>query len=250
MNRPVVIQAALYSELNFLLETFTLIKENRVGDFLFYECEYKGKSVIISKTKMGEAVSAIATVLAIKTYEPLFIINQGTAGASTTRLNKNDIVIGESISYICQLSTEKNRDNDRTNPWKTDEYRNLDGERISYKADERLINMLKGFSCLKKPGIYFDTVGTGDIWTKDFDTIKKYNRENKMVCEAMECMGAYFAANTLGVPLVTVRVISNNELTGQSYDPTTDVNAQKKVIEILDEYFSTPLNERIFTSEV
>lgn len=249
MERPIVIQGALYSELEYLLEKFSLVRENRAGDFLFYECTYKGKRVIISKTKMGEVMSAVATVLAINTYNPLFIINQGTAGASTEELNINDIVLGERISYICQLSANPDKETDRTNPWKSEEYRTLDGERMSYKADSRLISMLKGFSCLKRQGIYFDTVGTGDIWTKDPVTVKKYNRENGMVCEAMECTGAYFAANSLSVPLVTLRVISNNELTGQLYDPSTDVTAQKTVVEILDEYFDNPSNEDIFTSE-
>lgn len=250
MEKPIIIQAALYSEMNYLLEKFTVEKENYVGDFLFYECSYKGKRVIISKTKMGEVTSAVATTLGIMTYEPLFIINQGTAGASTVKLNKNDIVIGESVSYICALSTTADRNEDRTNPWKSEEYLNLDGERISYKADKRLIDMLKDFSCLKRDGIYFDVVGSGDIWTKDRETIEKYNRENKMVCEAMECTGAYFAANTLGVPLVSVRVISNNELKGQEYDPETDVNAQKAVLSILDEFLSNEEYGKIFSADV
>ncbi len=238
MEKPIIIQAALYSEMNYLLEKFTVKRELTVGEFLFYECTYKDYPVIVSKTKMGEVAAAIATVLGIKTFDPLFIINQGTAGASTRELNKYDIVIGESVSYICGLSTSSDRETDRTNPWKSDEYRTLDGERISYKADTRLTEMLKGFSCLKRDGIHFDIIGSGDIWTKDSATIEKYNRENKMVCEAMECTGAYFAANTLGVPLVSVRVISNNELKGQEYDPETDVNAQKTVVSILDEFLS------------
>lgn len=237
MDRPILIQGALYSELCLFREKFTLIKENHVGDFIFFECTYKGRSVVISKTKMGEVMSAVATTLGIRTYDPVFIINQGTAGASARWLNINDIVIGESISYICQLSTDENRENDRTNPWKKEEYRTLDGETASYRADSGLISTLKGLSCLKREGIYFDTVGTGDIWTKDPDTVRKYNRENGMVCEAMECTGAYFAANTLGTPLVTLRVISNNELIGHPYDPSTDITAQRAVIDILDELF-------------
>jgi nucleoside phosphorylase len=37
---------------------------------------------------MGEISSAIATTLAIQNYSPLFILNQGTAGALVEWLNK------------------------------------------------------------------------------------------------------------------------------------------------------------------
>ena len=89
---PIVIQGALDSELDLLLNTFTLLQTRKVGSFEFHECIYKNRPVVISKTKIGEICSAIATTLAIQTYHPTLILNQGTAGALVDWLNTGDII--------------------------------------------------------------------------------------------------------------------------------------------------------------
>ena len=65
--------------------------------------------------------------------------------------------------------------------------------------------------------------------------IKKYNKDYGILCEAMECSGAYMAANSLKTPLISIRVISNNEIKNQPYDNKTDILSQKLVINIIDE---------------
>ena len=52
----------------------------------------------------------------------------------------------------------------------------------------------------------------------------------------MECSGAYLAANSQNIPIVSIRVISNNELKNQKYDENMSIVSQKLVIDILDEY--------------
>ena len=97
-------------------------KTNLVG--YFFECIYKDYPVIISKTKMGEISSAIATTLAIQKYNPLFILNQGTAGAFVEWLDKEDVLLGKNICYISKKT----------------EYRTIDNEVVSYNADSKFLN--------------------------------------------------------------------------------------------------------------
>ena len=52
----------------------------------------------------------------------------------------------------------------------------------------------------------------------------------------MECSGTYLAANSLGIPLVSIRVISNNEIKNQEYDESTSIISQKIIISIIDKY--------------
>ncbi len=236
MNKPIVIQGAMQSEIDSLLEKFNVKQENVFGGYVFYECEYKGYPVIISKTKIGEISSAIATTICIERYNPLLIINQGTAGASVEWLDKEDIILGKDIYYISQFSTDENKEVEEINPWKKDEYRTLDDERISYKANEKLIEWLRGLEILNKSNIYFETIGSGDIWTKTAETMEKYNRNYGIVCEAMECSGAYMAANSFEIPIVSIRVISNNELKNQEFDPDIAIHAQNLVVDIVDEF--------------
>ena len=238
MNKPILIQGALQSEIDYLLKTFSINREVSVGKFLFYECEYNDYPIIISKTKMGEVCSSIATTIGIQKYNPLFIINQGTAGALVEWLNKGDIVVGKKICYISQFSTDLNKENVDINPWKNDEYRTMSGEVISYDCDESFFNRLKSMKVLENSRIYFDIIGSGDIWTKDIETMKKYNQNYGVVCEAMECTGAYIAANSLNTPIVSVRIISNNEIKKQKYDESMGIEAQKLVIRIIEEFLS------------
>ena len=239
MKRPIAIQGALQSEIDYFLDFFKVVQKTSVGNFVFYECIYQDYPIIISKTKIGEISSAIATTLLIQKYQPLFILNQGTAGALTKQLDKGDILIGEKIYYISQFSTEKDKEQNILNPWKKDEYRTLDNEHMSYSTNPRFLTWLKSLEILKKDNIRFGTIGSGDVWTRDTETIKKYNKEYGIICEAMECSGAYIAANSLGTPLVSIRVVSNNELKGQEYDETLGVRSQKIVINIIDEYLKS-----------
>ena len=239
MNRPIVVQGALKSEINYLLDNLDVKNETHLGEFIFYECIYKNYPIIVSKTKMGEIPSAIATTLVIEKYNPLFILNQGTAGAFVEWLNKGDIVVGKQIYYLSQFSIDKDKETDDINPWKNSGYKNIDNDTVSYKSDEKLLNLLQNLDILKKDNIYFDIIGSGDVWTKDINVMKKYNSDHGIVCEAMECSGAYLAANSLGIPLVSIRVISNNEIKKQEYDETTSIISQKITISIIDEFIKS-----------
>ena len=232
---PIIIQGALDSELDLLLQSFTVLNHRTVGSFDFYECLYHEKPIVVSKTKIGEICSATATTLAIRLYQPRFILNQGTAGALVDWLNTGDVVIGKQICYFSQFSTDPNRDIEGINPWKTEEYHSIDGDVISYRSDKQLFEAVKEASQALRYPIHFDTLGSGDIWTKDPIQIRKSNQQFGAVCEAMECAGAYLAANALGTPLLSIRAISNNELKHQVYDQSSGILAQRFVLDLLDQ---------------
>lgn len=238
MDKPIVIQGALQSEIDYLLKIFNIKDTTYIGNYVFYEGTYNNYPIVISKTKMGEISSAIATTLAIQKYNPVFILNQGTAGAYVEWLDKEDIIIGKQFCYLSQFSTDKNKEIEPINPWKKAEYKTIDNEVIPYNVDEKFLKWLKGLDVLNKDNIYFETIGSGDVWTKNINQMKKYNEEYGIVCEAMECSGAYMAANSLGIPLVAIRVISNNEIKKQEYDAEVGVNSQKIVIDIMNSFIS------------
>jgi len=73
MKKPIIIQGALQSEIDFLLEKFTVLEKILIGGYVFYECMHKEYPVIVSKTKIGEISSAAATALAVQKYDPVFI---------------------------------------------------------------------------------------------------------------------------------------------------------------------------------
>lgn len=242
-GRPIVVQGALLSEIGFLLDEVKVRRRVRVGNCEFFECEYKNYPVVVSKTKIGEIASAMATTVAIQRYKPLLIINQGTAGALAYELDRGDIVVGEKIFYLSQFSTDEDEEMLAVSPWKTEEYRTLDGEVVSYAADRELIEILRGTKTLQSGNIIFGGIGSGDVWTRDSRIIEKYNRRYGVVCEAMECSGAYMTGNSFGTPVVSIRVVSNNELRGQKYEPETGIFAQEVTMKVLDEFLANDMRK-------
>ena len=231
---PMLIQGALKSELDILLNTFEVIQTKTVGTFEFHECIYHHRPIVVSRTKMGEINSAVATSLAIQTYHPKCIINQGTAGALTEWLNVGDIVIGTRVCYLSQFSTDADRDADAINPWKSDSYRTIDGDETSYCTNATLLKELREICKDLSGEIYFDAIGSGDVWSKEPQQIHRQHQLYGAICEAMECAGAYLTANSMETPLVSIRAISNNELKHQQYDESSGALAQHFVLKLLD----------------
>ena len=233
-SAPIVIQGALESELDLFLNAFTVLQTRKVGAFEFYECLYKNRPIVLSKTKIGEICGATATTLAIETYHPRLILNQGTAGALVDWLNTGDIVVGRRVCYLSDFSTDAMRDAEPINPWKSDTYRSCDGDTLSYDADPDLLQTIARICENLTQEIHFDVIGSGDVWTKDPQKIHELHRRLGAVCECMECAGAYLSANSLGTPIVSIRAISNNELKGQAYDQSSGAPAQRFVLNLLD----------------
>lgn len=233
-KRPIVIQGALQSEIDLLLERMSLDTKREIGGVVFYEGVYRDHPVAVCKTKMGEIAAAIATTVAIDAYDPAWIINQGTAGAFARDLRTGDVVIGEQVVYLSQYATREDKEGDDLNPWKTGEYRTLDGERASLKTDERLLAWLRSLSLPVPSALRFGALGSGDVWTTGAEKIDAYHARFGILCEAMECTGAYMAASLRGVPCVSVRVISNNELLGEVYRPESAEIAARCAIAMLD----------------
>ena len=233
-KRPILIQGALQSEIDFLLSRLSIDAKREIGGVVFYEGTYRDHPVVVCKTKMGEIAAAIATTVAIEAYAPVWILNQGTAGAFAKELHTGDVTVGERVVYLSQFSTKSDKEADALNPWKEDGYCTLDGETISLKTDARLLAWLKSLSLPVKGTLHFGTLGSGDVWTTGREQISAYRERFGILCESMECTGVYMAANSRGVPAVSVRVISNTELLGESYLPESADIAASCALDILD----------------
>ena len=65
-------------------------------------------------------------------------------------------------------------------------------------------------------------LGSGDLFSREIDRIHWMQEKKGELCEEMESVGTYECCRRFGVPCIGVRVISNNELTGE---PFTDLVA-------------------------
>ena len=240
MNKqPIMIQGALQSEIDLLLEHFKPYAQNTVGGCVFYECSRRNLPIVISKTKMGEIAAAIATTVGIEHYRPAWILNQGTAGACDPTLCTGDVIVGERVAYLSQYATKKNKETDTLNPWKREGYLSLDGEAVSLSADRRLLDWIGSLSLSIAGNLHFGVLGSGDVWTTERDAILDHRARLGALCESMECTGVYMAASMASVPAVSVRVISNNELIGEVYEPKCGQVAQSLAVQLVDAWIDS-----------
>ena len=221
--KPVLLQGAMNEEVSLFLERIGQFSERTVDGFPFWEGEYRSVPVIVSRTYMGKVNAALATVLAIKTFSPGLVINQGTAGAHKEKFNVGDIIVGSRyINYDSTRSVSAKGSGDGYS-WlnKRLKLELYDGRQwtdcAGIFANQKLVDIASG---LKNTGgnVFAGTVATGDGFSREHDAIRDMSAAFGSDCEEMETFAAAQVCQHYSVPFIGVRVISNNELRGIPFD--------------------------------
>lgn len=232
--KPIIIQGAESSEIDFFLDKLELYKEFTIGGFSFFKGNFNNVDVIISKTKVGEINAAAATTIGILNFEPRAVINQGTARGHKETIHKGDIVIGEKFFQINSYKSEYLGKQKGTKPinWTLKEFKCLEDKKCNkYNvANKRLLELAKAeIPNLTNKKIHVGIIGSGDVWNREFDTITYLNKNFNTLCEDMETAGVYKIANSFDIPVVSIRIISNNELLKEEYEPKIAKECQELI---------------------
>ena len=234
MNKePIAILAAQKGEIQYLISLLQNKKEKSYGKYIAYEGEIEGYPVIILFTCVGIINAAVATTLLLNNKKVKCVINQGTAGAHKDYLNINDIVIGKECININTYKTKKIEYGIRPEEWEIINF--LSGtkdKQIVYKADESLVQIadtIKNEYGTKLIG----RLGSGDVWNQEKDRIKWISKVCNTLCEDMESVSIYKICNDMNIPVIGLRIISNNELKNLEFEKSTEINCQKFVYEMI-----------------
>ncbi len=244
MNKDVIlIMAAMKDvELNVLLDKLELENVYEEKSCTFYEGKIYNKNVVVVHINVGMVNSAIATTLGIKRYNPKAIFIEGTAGGHGVNVHKGDIVVSTGTLNMNSIETEFKDENEGSHPlkWKLRRFGHMpqESDEIVIDASQELINVAKEIESdyLKNNDsvtIHYGIVGSGDIWNKEIDMIKRFANEYKTLCEDMESGAAFQVSKIYNVPILAVRVISNNEIHRELYDRTLGAKSQEYVLEII-----------------
>lgn len=208
--KTIIIQGAMHTEIEHLINMFPGGQTVTHHGYTFYETSHCGTRIIISRTEMGTLAATICTMLAIETYKPDLIINQGTAGAHLKELQVGDIIIGEDAVYINNTRSPARQEGQGSNAleWHP-------GKSLSYliKSEPSLVKLASSIP-YSKGKLLRGRLGTGDIFSKEVDRINLLNSQLGEICEDMESVAVYKACQTMNIPVIGIRIISNNEITG------------------------------------
>ena len=236
-NRPILIQVAMEIECQEILKHLNDLKRIVVSNYTFYKGTINDNEVIISLSKVGLIHTSSSLTIAIQKFNPRCIINTGIAGATDEKLHIGDIVIADKIININSYRTSNLKKGEGSNPNTWELLTFLSGETdrlIEEKASDDLIELAKGINNNDYGKIYVGTIGSGDVWNREIDRILYLNKNYNILCEDMESIATYTIANSLNIPVISIKMISDNSLTGEEYNREIGKNLEKFIIEYIN----------------
>ena len=185
-SKVILIQGALDIEVQYLIDMLHEKKVQMIAGYIFYEGMVDTTKVVVSKTLVGTIHSTIATSIGIINFKPDFVINQGIAGAHQEHLHIGDIIIGEQCCNINAYKIPVKRKGKGSNPFEWE--LNKRSRDIKY-ADSKLVDIVqKSLLANSKNQVYCGTLGSGDVFNREYDRILWIRNLFDTLCEDLFCM--------------------------------------------------------------
>ena len=252
LRRPILIEGAMNIETETLVRALKNPVTYRDLNYLFVAGTYNDYPVVVVRTEQGLANAATSTALAIKKFNPIAVINQGTSGGIVPALSLGNIVIGEKSIPTSAYKTAhsvKGAGVDFTaqemrGTYAYDKATNKFQQHKEYFADPTLLKVAKDVAAENKNfNVTTGVIGSSDWWMSWVDYANFLNEKYGMICEEMETVAAAQICQNAGVPFIGIRVISDNATIGDEYDPDSATIAQDFVLLVVENYIRDVLKK-------
>jgi adenosylhomocysteine nucleosidase len=251
--RPVVVQGAMDVEIKKLAGTLENVTEEKVRGWTFWKGTIDGYPVVVSKTLKGMSNAAAATALAAERYRPVAIINQGTAGGHEPSLHVYDIVLGTQAVNLGSFKTGYRARGKGSNfaEWAPLDLMRSEGSAGEdpsartmrrFGGDEGLLTAARNVRGKYLKGrVVEGVIGSSEIWNSEIDRIQRFHDQFGTTAEEMETASAAQIAGLFEIPLLGIRVVSNNITNGGTYDARTGEACQEYVYDVVKAYIGETL---------
>lgn len=233
MTGPILLQGAMDVETDRTAERLEDRREETIAGFRFWQGRYAGLDLVVSRTGVGTVSAAAATALGIQRFAPTLVLNQGTAGAHRPDLRVGDIVVGRTCVDLHSTLLPKRGAGEGMDPtaWTLWDF-GADTPPAALEGDPC---WAERFEAAPYAGgrVLSGRLGTGDVFNREHDRILWLRARAGEDCEDMESLAAYRVCRRFGVPCLGLRVISNNELTGEPYRREVGEDLQDFLLSVL-----------------
>ncbi|MBR5914181.1 MAG: 5'-methylthioadenosine/S-adenosylhomocysteine nucleosidase [Selenomonadaceae bacterium] len=234
LKRPIMIQGAMNSEIGTLIKSLRNPVIYKHMNYVYIAGTYKNYPVVIARTEKGMENAAAVTALGIEHFNPIAVINQGTAGGYSPTLHRGDIVIGEKTFNYAAYRIDENLNRDFYGTYAYDTAKETFQQQTDFFSDTKLLSIAKEVADSHKE---FNTavgvIASADTWTSNSGLMKLMNENYGVLCEEMETASAAQICQTAGVPFIGIRVLSNNYTNGEDFSVSTAYNAQRFILYVV-----------------
>lgn len=233
MTGPILIQGAMDVETDLTVGRLENCREETIAGFRFWQGRYAGWDLVVSRTEVGMVSAAVATVLGIQRFSPSLVLNQGTAGAHCPDLHVGDMVIGRTCVDIQSVLMPKRGAGEGMDPaaWTLWDF-DADTPPVVLEGDAHWAERFET-APYATGRVLPGCLGTGDVFNREHDRILWLRAQAGEDCEDMESLAAYRVCRRFGVPCLGLRIISNNELTGEAYRREVGEDLQDFILSVL-----------------
>jgi adenosylhomocysteine nucleosidase len=221
----IVVQGAIDAEVDPLVASLSGARLIQIGAWTFWRGRVGSRDVVVSRTEVGPINAVAATTLAILTFHPKLIINQGTAGATVPDLRVLDIVVGEATVDYGGFRT---RHTDAGGGSDQKSWTRM-AHRLRFEGDERItLPVFPGDPdvmavVLRQPyergRLVKGIIGSAFQFNQEVDRLTWIHDTYDAVSEDMESAFAAGAALGLNTPFLAVRIISDSDFYNTGIHP-------------------------------
>lgn len=223
--RPIIVLGALDFELYTVIAALEGREATELCGFPVVSGRLDDYPVIAARTKVGTVNTALLTTLLIDRFHPLCLVSQGTAGSHLPSLHVGDVILGEQVVSInaCHMDERDCRELEMLCREEWQEHRCYASSPALLSAAERT-----GYG---RGRLIRGVIGTGDFWTHGSEAIRAIQERYGTFCEEMESFAAAQVCALTGTPFLCLRIVSNNELTGEKFEDDLAQTCQSYVLD-------------------
>ena len=206
-------------EAKVLLDEMTSVKDISSDGFKLFSGFIGDSYIILGVSGIGVINATMMSFYAGYEFKPSYVVNYGIAGGHSKDIHVGDLVIGNECININSYVTSKCLEGEGVNPLSWDIVDFTTNQLKIYKSDDKLVELALNLSDSYKDGnVWYGRIGSGDIWNREVDRIMYLNKEYNTLCEDMESISVYSVGDKFNIPVISMKIISNNEVNNEEYD--------------------------------
>ena len=217
MKKTIAVVCAMKGEVQPLIDRITGLEIEIHSGFEIYSGIMDENRLLICVSGVGMVnMASLVTFIAIK-YSPDYIVNYGIIGGYGD-YHKGDIVVIRDCININSTQFDAAPQGAGTSLSRARLVtfsENIDNAPVVYSSAEELLTAAVSVA---DENIRYGRLGSGDIWNKEYDKIMLFHNEYGVCGEDMEGYAMYQSAERFGIPALSLKGVSNNEILGETYD--------------------------------